>query len=263
MSRLVDIHAHLLPGIDDGPGELEGSLEMARAAVVSGIETVAVTPHLRGDFPGVRVEEIADRCEQLRAQLERHQIPLRVVEGAEVSLPWALDADEESLRLATYGQRGTDILIETPTDASMLERLLEPLIASGLRITLGHPERSRTFRTHPDLAERLSAKGVLAQVNGGAFLSGRRGMERHSAEVMAEHGFVQVIASDGHRAGPWRPVGALADGAAAAARVLGQPRAAWMASQAPLAIIEGRPLPPAPEVERPVAPVRRLFRFAR
>src|SRR5579884_3566750 len=108
MAGLVDIHAHLLPGIDDGPLGLSDSIRMAQAAVDSGIETMAVTPHLRSDFPEVHVEELAARCQSLREELAWAEVPLTLVQGAEVSLLWALDADGESLRLATYGQRGTD-----------------------------------------------------------------------------------------------------------------------------------------------------------
>src|SRR5437588_9368643 len=108
----VDIHAHLLPGIDDGPADLEGSLAMAWAAVDAGTGTIAATPHLRTDFPDVHVEELTERCEQMRRALEQAGLPLRIVEGAEVSLSWALGAGEERLKLATYGQRGTDVVIE-------------------------------------------------------------------------------------------------------------------------------------------------------
>ena len=66
---LVDIHAHLLPGIDDGPETIQETLKMARAAVASGISTVAATPHLRGDFPDVYVEEIGARCQAVQRAL--------------------------------------------------------------------------------------------------------------------------------------------------------------------------------------------------
>jgi protein-tyrosine phosphatase len=71
MAALVDIHAHLLPGIDDGPDDMEETVAMARAAVESGIGTMAATPHLRSDFPGVHIEELAERAEDVRAALAR------------------------------------------------------------------------------------------------------------------------------------------------------------------------------------------------
>src|SRR5579859_513514 len=259
MRERVDMHAHLLPGIDDGPADLDGSIAMARAAVDAGTGTIAVTPHLRTDFPDVHVEELTERCEELRRALEQAGVPLRIVEGAEVSLSWALDADEERLRLATYGQRGTDVLIESPHDASVLERLLQPLLARGLRITLAHVERCSTFVRRPEALARLGGFGVLAQVNAEALLGSRANPSHRAARGFCRDGLVQVIASDGHRAGGSRPVEVLADGVGAATEIVGADRAQWMASDAPAAIIEGRPLPGAPEIEA-TSPVRRRWR---
>src|SRR5436305_1040382 len=73
MRGLVDIHTHLLPGIDDGPATLDESLEMARVAVASGIGTIAATPHLRSDFPDVYVEELASHCQVLQGAVDRAQ----------------------------------------------------------------------------------------------------------------------------------------------------------------------------------------------
>src|SRR5436305_12434618 len=139
---------------------------MARAAVQAGAETIAVTPHLRPDFPLVHVEEIAERCDQLRDELTRAGISLRILAGAETSLLWALDADERALALASYGQLGTDLLIETPTEAPQLERLVEAVQDRGFRVTLAHPERSRTLERDRDRMWALREQGVLFQVNG-------------------------------------------------------------------------------------------------
>lgn len=258
MTGLVDIHSHLLPGIDDGPGGLPESIEMARAAVQSGIETIAVTPHLRSDFPDVHVEELADRCHRLQDELDSADVPLRIVPGAEVSLVWALDADDEVLRLATYGQRGTDVLIETPHDVTGLERLVGSILARGLRVTLGHPERSHTLQRDPSRIEALRRQGLLMQINADALL-GRRGSPlRTTAEHLCRNGLADVIASDGHRGAAWRPVTALADAVPAAAAVVGEARADWMVSAAPAAIIAGRELRSPPAI---VAPPRRWWQL--
>ena len=86
---------------------------MARAAVAAGTKMIAATPHLRADFSAVHVEELAERCERLRGVLARAEIPLHVVSGAEASLLWSLRASDEELTLASYGGRGTDLLVET------------------------------------------------------------------------------------------------------------------------------------------------------
>ena len=225
---------------------------MARAAIEAGIGTIAVTPHVRPDlFPDVHIEELAERCEGLRDELTRAEIPLRIVLGAEVSLLWALEAPAEVLVLVTYNQAGHDVLIETPSNATLLGRLLEPLLERGLRVTLAHPERSGTFQRHPEQLEALRDRGVLSQINGDALLAPRRSAVRACAEHLCREGLAQVIASDGHRARGWRPVGSLAGGLEAAAQIVGPARARWMASDAPAAIIDGRPMPPAPAIETP------------
>lgn len=250
MSGLVDVHAHLLPGIDDGPEEVEGSLEMARTAVAHGVSTMAATPHLRSDFPDVHVEEIAERCSELQSAIDAEGIPLRVVSGAEVSLVWALEASEEQLKMASYGQRGTDLLIETPTDASMLENLLFAIRAKGFRVTLAHPERSPEFHRAPDKLERLSEQGVLLQINGRALLT-RRGPVGRLAERLVRDGVAHVIASDGHRAASWRPLTDLPAALEPLTELVGSERAQWMTAGVPAAILEGAALPPAPPVGVP------------
>jgi tyrosine-protein phosphatase YwqE len=118
VSGYVDLHSHVLPGIDDGPSELEGSIAMLRAAAESGVSTLAATPHLQASFPAVDVRELAGRCQELRDVITREGIEIRLVSGAEVSLVWALEASEEDLRLATYNQGGADLLIETPSHST-------------------------------------------------------------------------------------------------------------------------------------------------
>jgi protein-tyrosine phosphatase len=258
MSGYVDIHAHLLPVIDDGPRDLEQSVAMARAAVESGIGTMAATPHLNPEFPNVNVTELAGRCGHLRGVLEQAQIPLTLVSGAEISVSWALDANDEQLALASYGQRGTDLLIETPfAQVVGFERFLEQLQAKGFRVTLAHPERNAQFQRDLAPLQRLVDQGVLLQVNAESLL-GRNG-SRGAAQALLTAGLASVIASDGHRAQSWRPVTRLADGVRMAAGLVGPERAQWMAEAVPRAITEGTELPPEPPVIEPQR--RRLFRL--
>jgi len=248
----VDIHSHILPAIDDGPADMDGSIAMARAAADVGISTMAATPHLRSDFPDVHVEELAQRAQDVQAALERERIPLSVVSGAEVSLAWAVEASDEHLRLASYGQRGTDLLIETPsTGIYGLDRFLFELRARGHRVTLAHPERCADFHRDPEALRALVAQGVLLQVNADALVdAGRRSAIRRLAEQLCTEGLAHVLASDGHRASSWRPVTRLAQGLEALSELVGTQRAQWMASDVPRAIIEGAHLPPEPPVVR-------------
>jgi protein-tyrosine phosphatase len=246
----VDLHVHVLPGIDDGPSDTSGAVAMVRAARAAGIGTLAATPHLRSDFPDVHVDELERRCRALRDAAAEEEIEIRIVSGAEVSLVWALDASNEQLALATYDQRGSDLLIETPTFNGVgLESLLYQLRTKGLRVILAHPERNVGFQRDPSPLIDLTRQGVLLQVNAESLLGDPR---KSDADRLGRHlcaeGLVHVLASDGHRAAGWRPVGCLADAVPAAVALVGPERAHWMMRTAPAAIIEGADLPAAPPV---------------
>jgi protein-tyrosine phosphatase len=260
MTGYVDIHAHVLPGIDDGPSELDGSLAMLRAAAASGITSIVATPHLRSDFPDVHVRELGDRCASLRAVIETDGLDLTLAGGAEVALHWALEAADDDLRLATYGQRGSDVLIETPATTVGLDALLYELRARDFRVTLAHPERSLTFQGDPSLLGALVEQGVLLQINAATLVNGRRAPSSRLAEYICLNGLAHALASDGHRAQSWRPVTLLAQAVEAASALLGPERARWMTTDAPAAILAGHELPDAPPL---ITSRRRRFRWPR
>ncbi len=260
MNPLVDIHAHVLPGIDDGPADLEGALHMVRAAAGAGVQTLVATPHLRSDFPDVHLDELEQRCRSLSEAVEAEGITLRLVCGAEVSLLWALEASPEELRLASYGQRGTDLLIETPvTSVAGVDQHLFRLRLQGYRVTLAHPERSAEFQSDPSQIQALVEQEVLIQVNAKSLLEdARKSDSGRFARRLCSSGLVHVVASDGHRADAWRPVTALREGAQAAAALVGDERAGWLTHDVPAAIVDGSPLPDPPE-SPPVPRLKRLF----
>jgi protein-tyrosine phosphatase len=252
MTGFVDMHAHLLPGIDDGPGDLDAAVKMAGAAVDAGIEVLAATPHLRSDFPAVRVQELSERCDRLRLAIVDARLALDVIVGAETSLAWALEADDQQLRLASFGQLGTDLLIETPSEPLVgFIQLLAGIGSRGFRVTLAHPERSHEFQRDLGSLQELTERGVLLQVNAESLVAtDRRSPVRRLAERLCADGIAHALGSDGHRAASWRPVGRLAQGVAAASELTGPERASWMGQAAPAAIIAGMPLPDPPPLTR-------------
>jgi protein-tyrosine phosphatase len=201
------------------------------------------------------------RVQTLRKAAERASIEVELVGGAEVSLVWATEARDDELVLASYGQRGKDLLIETP-DASVagLGQFLFRPRSRGFRVTLAHPERSPQFQRDPSQLEDLVHQGILLQIDAEALLGPRRSPSHQLAVRLCRDGLAHVIASDGHRAASWRPVTALADAVTAAAGLVGPARAEWMARDAPAAILAGVALPEPPPVERHASgAVRRLF----
>jgi protein-tyrosine phosphatase len=249
MSGYVDIHAHVLHGIDDGPSERAASEAMLRTAAQSGTAAIVATPHLRADFPDVRVGELADRADVLRDWIADEGLSIDLINGGEVGLVWALDAGDEELRLASYGQRGTDLLIETPTTTVGIEALLYQVRTRGFRVTLAHPERSREFQRDPSPLEALVERGILLQVNADGLLGDpRKSPTSRLAQKLCLEGLVHALATDSHRAAQWRPVSVMPQAVVAAAELVGPERAHWMAVDSPSAIVSGRPLPEAPPI---------------
>ena len=245
---MIDLHSHILPAIDDGPTHLRGSIALAAAIAKDGTEIVAATPHFRADHPGVRPTEVADRCAQLNRDLARSGVRLRVIPGAEVDLHWALDASDEELRLASYGQRGVHILLETPygsLTSTFEELVFRALSAKGYTVILAHPERSRTFQRDPARLAALVRRGVVLQITAPALLRGdRRSKSGKLARALLKEGMAHVLASDAHshtaRRGPH-----LSAAVRAAARIA-PARAKWMVTDAPAAILAGEALSAPP-----------------
>jgi len=244
-----DLHVHLLPGLDDGPADEDEAIALAAQLAGDGVGRVATTPHLRADYPDVRPDELAARTAALEERLQREGIALDLVTAGEVAIEWAVAASDEDLRLVSYGQRGQDVLIETPYGPlpAIFEELLFRITVRGYRVLLGHPERNHTFQNNPERLGRLVETGVLVQVTASALASSeRRSRSRRLARDLLRDGQAHVIASDAHGA---IKRAALSRGIAAAGE-LAPNRAQWMVTEAPEAILTGAPLPEAP-VDQP------------
>jgi protein-tyrosine phosphatase len=246
---LIDLHCHILPGIDDGPSTTADALELARRLAGDGVRAVAATPHLRDDHPGVRANELGDRCEDLRGNLRAAAIDLDVISGAEVDLVRALEATDEELRLASFGQRGEDLLLEAPYGPlpTSFEEQIFRLGVRGYRILLAHPERNPSLQRDSARLAELVRRGVLLQVTLDSLVRRpTRSRARDLARSLVAEGTAHVLASDAHR-----PRGVRSErlrAGLAEARALAGAYADWMVDEAPAAILAGEPLPRSPTV---------------
>jgi len=244
---VIDLHTHVLPGVDDGPDDLAGSVAVAEVAAHGGIRTLVATPHLRADHPGVRPAELAGRARDLSEHLRARGLPVEVLPGAELDLEAAAGLADEELVLATLAGNGSDLLVETPYGPladDFSERVME-LAGRGFRLTLAHPERSVTFQEGPAAVGALVERGVLVQLTARS-LSGRRNAGATTARTLLEHGWAHVLASDAHAIDRRPPD--LGAALSHAAELLPHARAelVWMVTAAPRAILDGRPLPERP-----------------
>jgi protein-tyrosine phosphatase len=251
---VIDLHCHVLPGIDDGPPDLAGSIALATEAARQGVTVLAATPHARSDYPLVDVAQVGRMCEALAARLPA-DAAIEIVPAAEVDLLWAQRATDEELVLASFGQRGTDLLVETPYGVlpGNFEDLLFNLSARGFRVLLAHPERSPSFQADHERVAALVERGVLLQITAPALVAGRHSRSRRFALGLVERGLAHVLSSDAHAPAHFRLP--LLPEAVAVVAERDPRRARWMVEDAPAAVLRGKPLPPAPPLaERHWAP---------
>jgi protein-tyrosine phosphatase len=256
---VIDLHAHVLPAIDDGPASMAESLALVAAAADDGVSILAATPHVRAGPPSAAPGQIASATTEMEEELRRAGLRVLLVSGAEVDLAWAATASDEDLRACTYGAQGLDLLVETPYGRlpDDFEDMLFGINVRGFRPLLAHPERSPAFQREPRRLARIVELGTLVQVTSLALTNpSNRSRSRRLAERMISEGIAHVISSDAHSATGPRPAG-LTAGVEAAAALTSAARAEWMVRGAPAAILAGEPLPPAPPLSR------RRFRLSR
>ena len=244
----IDTHVHILPGIDDGPAVMADSVALARALVEDEVGTAVATPHLRPDHPRVVPGELADRCEELRGALRDQGVQLDVVVGAEVDLLAAADVSDADLRLASYGQNGRYLLIETPYTRlpRHFEQLLFEVALRGFSIVLAHPERNEAFQSDPARARELAEGGTLLQVTSSSLL--QRSPAGRTARALVAAGHAHLIASDSH--GVERHGRAPLSDGERAAREIAPGRASWLVRDAPAALLAGERVHPPPASPR-------------
>jgi protein-tyrosine phosphatase len=248
---MIDMHCHVLPGIDDGPETIEQSAALARTALATGTSTMVATPHVSHHYRN-SPETIADGVKALNARLQAEAIRLEVVPGAEIAVTHLIEIAPAQLeRLGLGGGRW--LLVEPPFTASAagLDAILLDLRSRGHRVLLAHPERCPSFHRDPRLLESIVRAGALTSVTAGA-LVGRFGEDvRRFALQLADAEMVHNVASDTHDLKRRTPdiAGALEQASLA-------PLADWLTEAVPSAILEDREtIPPRPATgQRPRRP---------
>jgi protein-tyrosine phosphatase len=195
----IDIHCHLIPGIDDGPDTWETTLGMARIAVADGIRTVIATPHQLGNYSGNDGETIRRRTAELEHRLQAEGLPLRVLPGADVRIEPELMDELRGGNVLTLADRGRHVLLELPHDLYFpLEPVLDHLKSAGMTGILSHPERNLALLDQPHLVAALVDYGCLMQITADSLL-GRFGSScRQMSESLLADGCVHFVASDAH-----------------------------------------------------------------
>jgi protein-tyrosine phosphatase len=239
---MIDLHCHLLPGIDDGPPDIDGSVAIARRALREGIETMVATPHVNSRYrndAGV----IAAALARVREALAQEELALEVLPGAEIAASYLAESDVSELGPLSLGG-GDWLLIEPPfaTIATGLVTTVQGLLWDGHRVVLAHPERCPAIHRDPSIVERLAEEGVLMSVTAGS-LTGRFGTQaRRLATSLLREELAHNVTSDSHDASN-RPPSVAAEIEQAGFGYL----RAWLTEEVPAAVIGGGPVPPRPQ----------------
>ena len=244
--HVIDLHSHVLPGLDDGPADLAGAVALARAAERAGTEVLVATPHISSEF-AVEPLEIQARVEALRAELADAGVAIALATGGELAperAPELGPAEIDAIRLGD----GDCVLLECPfvPSGALVELAAERLWAAGLRVLLAHPERSPVFLRRPDALAALVARGALVQLTAGSLRGDFGRTAQGCCHELLDRGLVHVVASDAHDTGARPPE--LLEPVAAAVQDRGLPPALvdWLARDVPLALLTGERVPARP-----------------
>jgi protein-tyrosine phosphatase len=196
---MIDLHCHIVPGIDDGPDTLEASLRMMRIAEEDGIKTIIATPHYyRGRFEA-EAQRVKALIEELKLSAEKENIGVDIIQGNEVLL------DREIIRLYKEGEISTlgdsrYLLIEFPFEGPpdyALDMIYE-LRLLGIVPIIAHPERYVSFIKKTSLLNEYIREGCLLQLNGGSLSGFFGGAVQRTSETLLRHGAISFIGSDAH-----------------------------------------------------------------
>ncbi len=261
---MIDLHCHLLPGIDDGPSELAASLAMARIAADDGIRTIACTPHI---YPGLFENDsagIVARVRDLQHRLQAEGIALELVVGADAHLTPELLGRLQAGTAPTLAG-GRYFLLEPPHTVAP-PRFAEAVFdftSAGFVPVITHPERLTWIRQHYAAFAAMVRSGAWMQVTAGS-LCGRFGKEaQYIGQKMLDDGFVHILATDAHDPRRRRPL--LAEGRRAAEKRVGADEALRLVVERPQAVLDNRPpdqVTPVPALHGDGGPSRRGL-FAR
>ena len=234
---MIDLHSHILPGIDDGAKDLAMSLEMARIAVADGIHTMACTPHI---YPGMYMNDaagIALARASLQAELDARGIALKLVVGADVHLvPGLLDGLRAGLIPTLHGSR---YLLLEPSHTMAPPRFEDSvfnLVAAGYTPIITHPERLTWVEGHYPVFVRLIQQGAWMQITAGALTGVFGPRAKYWADKFVVDGHAHLLATDAHSAG--RRLPQLTPALDVVTRLVGAQQAAQLVVNRPQAVLD-------------------------
>lgn len=240
---MIDIHSHILPGIDDGAKNLEIAFDMLRMAIDSGVTTQVLTPHIHlGTFENNK-QDIETRFKVFKEQVNAAKLPIKLLLGAEVRIGpdiMQLVGNDAIPFLGEYQGKRTFLLEFPPNDVPYgSDKLISWLLNLNYLPIIVHPERNRTFAVQKEKLQAFIDLGCPIQITAGS-LRGKFGKEAYQiAEELLLAGNVSVIASDSHNVTSRAPD--LQSGYQAAVKLIGQSRASRLVKENPQSLTQNNP----------------------
>jgi protein-tyrosine phosphatase len=197
---MIDIHSHILPGIDDGAQTMQDSIDMAKAAVAEGIHTIIATPHHNNGKYENRKSDILALVSKLNETLKSEAIDLNVLPGQECRIYGEILEDYENGHILTLNQSSQYIFIEFPSNSvpRYAERLLYDIQVAGLIPVIVHPERNAELIERPEKLYKLVKNGAVTQLTASSLVGYFGKNIQKFSQQMIEANLTHFIASDAH-----------------------------------------------------------------
>ena len=239
----VDIHCHILPGIDDGARDRAEAVEMLRLAHGQDTATIVTTPHNFPRSAETVLQESQRRVDMLSRAATEHGLTIALLTGQEIRITNGFRSQLETENGATINTTRY-VLSEPPFNSfpDYVEEQIAEIMALGYRPVLAHPERNTIIQRDPDIVRRLMARGVLMQVNTGSLFGHYGPGSQEAGEYLLQREMAHALATDAHGSTGNR-VPNMRAGYEAAALLVGEERALMLTRDNPLAITEGRDVP--------------------
>jgi protein-tyrosine phosphatase len=250
MIPLVDMHCHLLAGLDDGPRSQAEAVAMCRMVYDEGVRMVVATAHQNERYPLLSPDRIRQATQELAQRLRAAGIALLVFPCAEVMVHAELESSWKKGNLLSVADRREYLLLEMPHDLCLdLRMTVQRLRQVGVRLILAHPERHEELLHEPGHVEELIRAGCLVQVSSASITDPPSARDRRALKSWFKRGIVHLLGSDGHS--PIRRPPRMADAYRQIGRWIGTLAADRIGSTIGMAVLQGLPLRiPQPETKR-------------
>ena len=236
---IIDIHNHLLPGVDDGSEDMDMSIELIEQGLENGVSEWVLTPHILDEFTREIDELHCGIFDHLKAEVERRSLPVRLYLASEIM--FQMDVEQvKQRRSSTFDGNGRYFLMEFPmtTFPREAEDVLYQYQLAGMKPIIAHPERNQELGRRTSRIADMAARGILFQVNARSLALEQANIIRRTAEELILSGSAHFVASDAHH--PERRPAGLREAYDRIAELAGEDTAIRLLSENPRKAVEGR-----------------------